>query len=114
MDEEKHYKNDELLQVDRIIFIASATSPLPHRLIEAAKETARIEEWYKQQYWIHEIDDIMDRLYCYDFIYCSLTSFFFIKKPMNLYRFKNINANSFYDTISINLTSGIQGSTDAA
>lgn len=50
MDEEKHYKNDELLQVDRIIFIASATSPLPHRLIEAAKETARIEEWYKQQY----------------------------------------------------------------
>ncbi|XP_078317387.1 uncharacterized protein LOC111104536 [Crassostrea virginica] len=41
----KHYsKNDELLKIDRIIFIASATSSLPNRLMEAVRKTARRED----------------------------------------------------------------------
>nr|XP_022294250.1 uncharacterized protein LOC111104535 [Crassostrea virginica] len=41
----EHYsKNYELLKIDRIIFIASATSPLPHRLMEAVRKTARKED----------------------------------------------------------------------
>ena len=40
----EHYsKNSEDLKIDRIIFIASATSPPPQRLMEAVTETARGE-----------------------------------------------------------------------
>ncbi|XP_022293434.2 uncharacterized protein LOC111104026 [Crassostrea virginica] len=40
-----HYsKNYEHLKIDRIIFIASATSPLPNRLMEAVRNIARKED----------------------------------------------------------------------
>lgn len=41
---EKYSQNNEDLKVDRIIFIASANnSPLPTRLMEAVRNTARKE-----------------------------------------------------------------------
>ena len=45
-----HYsKNYEHLKIDRIIFIASATSPLPNRLMEAVRNIARKEDRGKLQ-----------------------------------------------------------------
>ena len=40
---EHNAKNPEDLKIDRIIFIASANTPLPKRLIEAVKKTAQKE-----------------------------------------------------------------------
>lgn len=52
---EKYSQNNEDLKVDRIIFIASANnSPLPTRLMEAVRNTARKEN--RGKWWIASFD----------------------------------------------------------